>query len=92
MPGTLPPGGTPWCFYKIGAGDNYGFPSPDWKRGDKNVTIFGKQYSIMQQVSMTEFIKPRNWECYEVNIQVQAHCVVIPTKVKSILGHFGVKL
>lgn len=92
MPGSLPPGGTPWCFYKIGTGSDYGLPFPFWKPRDKNVTMYGKQYSIQQQVTMSEFIKPRNWECYEVNIQVQAHCVVIPTKVKSILGHFGIKV
>lgn len=87
IPELLAPGGTPYCFYKVDASD-YGLPM-FWNPGDQNVNLF-KSGGPFHQVPMSEFIKPGNWECYEINIKVQAHCVVIPTKVKSILGHFGV--
>ena len=84
-PGTYNsgPGFTPWCFYKI-TGSTFGIADP-WNRGYVRNATDGTSVSV----SETDYNNPFHWQCYPIEVQAQAQCVVIPTNVKSVLKFFG---
>ena len=86
-PGTYnAPGFTPWCFYKI-SGSTFGIADP-WNRSYVTNATDGTTVDV----SETDYNNPLHWQCFPIEVQAQAQCIVLPTKVKSILNFFGTKI
>ena len=85
-------GYTPWCFYKLG-GSSYGLPNT-WDDSQSPLISVGNPWDSTNNsyVTVGEVSDPNNWQCFPITIQVEAHCVVIPTQMKSVLGRFGIKV
>ena len=85
-------GYTPWCFYKLG-GSSYGVLNT-WDDSQSPLISVGTPWDNGNNsyVTAAEVSDPNNWKCFPITIQVEAHCVVIPTQMKSVLGHFGIKV
>jgi hypothetical protein len=85
-------GYTPWCFYKLG-GSSYGLPNT-WDDSQSPLISVGNPWDTTNNsyVTVGEVSDPNNWQCFPITIQLEAHCVVIPTQMKSVLGHFGIKV
>ena len=85
-------GYTPWCFYKLG-GSSYGVVNT-WDNASSPLISVGNPWDSGNNsyVTVEDVSNPNNWQCFPITIQVEAHCVVIPTKLKSVLGHFGIKV
>ena len=87
-------GFTPWCFYKVD-GSSYGRPYPFDNSQSPDIAIissFNAGSPVISYVTTAQYNDPNNWQCFPIEIQAEAHCVVIPVKLKSVFQHFGIKV
>ncbi|MEI6335139.1 MAG: collagen-like protein [Methylococcaceae bacterium] len=90
-PGTYSrgPGFTPWCFYKLST-STFGIPNPWDTSHFPSFAVTSTTNGMTSYVSKADYNNKFSWQCFPIETQAQAQCVVVPPKVTSILKHFGI--
>ena len=90
-PGTYSRGRgfTPWCFYKLST-STFGIPNPWDNQQPGQFAVTSTTDGMTTYVSEADYNNKFSWECFPIETQAQAQCVVVPPKVTSILKHFGI--
>ena len=90
-PGTYSrgPGFTPWCFYKLST-STFGIPNPWDNQQPGQFAVTSTTDGMTTYVSKADYNNKFSWQCFPIEIQAQAQCVVVPPKVTSILKQFGI--